>query len=67
MYGHYTGRSIHATMKRGNDTHQITKWEFDTTSREVDKNWTHLSYNATRTRNRITICERGNYLVKRHL
>ena len=62
MAGHYNGRSRKGTMQRGRETHHITKWDFDPTSGEVDKNWIHSTDRATGTSKKIAVYERGNWM-----
>ena len=67
IYGQYTGRSRQGTMVIGNDTHHITKWDFDMTYGEVETNWTHSTSITTGASNRINVRERYNSLGKIHL
>ena len=58
IYGQNTWRLRQGAMVIGNDTHHITKWDFDMTYGEVETNWTHSTDINTGASNRINVRER---------
>ena len=54
-------------MEGGNENHCITKWYFYLTSMEVGKNCIYSTDSTNDNINRITVCERGNYMGNIHL